>query len=119
MMDVHALNVMARVALFFLRPKDAQRLVGRVADAWPRRLGEDEARRAVQRLKPLGTCLSRSLAIAAMLPNAEVIIGIRKEVAGEVRAHAWVEWAGRPLDAEEAVGEELARLGRAAPGSSW
>jgi hypothetical protein len=110
MLSLHALNLTALVALAFLKPKDARGLIGHLGARLPRRLDEGQARDAVGRLKPLGTCLSRSLAIAARLPNAEVVIGVRKEGAGDVRAHAWVELDGKPLIADEVVGEELARL---------
>jgi hypothetical protein len=55
--------------------------------------------------------LSRSLAIASVLPQASVVIAVRRDGApGDVRAHAWVEWEGGPLDPTEVMGEELARL---------
>jgi hypothetical protein len=109
-MRLHALNVVAWGALFFLRPRDARHVVGEFARRLPRPAPE-AARDAVQRLKPIGTCLSRSLAIASVLPDAEVIIAVRRDGGpGDVRAHAWVEWEGEPLDPSEVLGEELARL---------
>ena len=46
------------------------------------------------------TCLPRSLALQALLRRygieAELRIGVRRE-AGEMRAHAWIEHAGRPV----------------------
>jgi Transglutaminase-like superfamily len=111
MFSLHALNLAALLALRFLKPKDAYGLIGRIGAKMPRRIDEATARDAVGRLKPLGTCLSRSLAIAARLPNAEVVIGVRKDQEdGDLRAHAWVEVAGRPLVNAEMVGDELARL---------
>jgi Transglutaminase-like superfamily len=107
MLSLHALNLVAVVALAFLKPKRARGLVGRLG-ATSHSIDEAEARDAVFRLKPLGTCLSRSLAIAARLPNAEVVIGVRRD--SDVRAHAWVELAGKPLVESEVIGVELARL---------
>lgn len=111
MLSLHALNLAALVALTCLKPRDARSLVERLGKAMPDRLDRSDAAEAVVRLKPLGTCLSRSLAIASRLPEAQVVIGVRKEgLLGDVRAHAWVEHLGRPLVASEVVGEELARL---------
>lgn len=46
------------------------------------------------------TCLPRSLALQALLRrhgiSADLRIGVRRE-AGELRAHAWIEQAGRPV----------------------
>src|SRR5882762_6083138 len=110
MLTLHLLNLTAFLALGVFRPRQARRLIERLASL-PRSIDEETARDAVERLKPLGTCLSRSLAIAARLPRAEVVIGVRKdEHQGDVRAHAWVELEGRPLVDDEMVGEELARL---------
>ncbi len=110
MLSLHALNLAALVALAFMRPRDAHELIGRLGARLPHRLDEAAARDAVARLKPVGTCLSRSLAIAARLPNAEVVIGVRTEGVGAVRAHAWVELRGKPLVDGEVVGQEMARL---------
>ncbi len=110
MLSLHALNLTALVALAFLKPRDARGLVGRLGAKLRRPLDPTTAREAVDRLKPVGTCLSRSLAIAARLPDAQVVIGVRKESGGAVRAHAWIELRGKPLVDGEVVGEELARL---------
>jgi hypothetical protein len=111
MLSLHALNLAAVVALAFLPPREAHDLIDRLGARLPRPIDEDTARDAVARLKPLGTCLSRALAIAARLPTADVVIGVRKDaMAGDVRAHAWVEVHGKPLVDGEVVGEELARL---------
>ncbi len=110
MLSLHALNLAALVALAFMKPREVRGLMGRLGAKLHRDIDEVTARDAVGRLKPVGTCLSRSLAIAARLPNAEVVIGVRKEGAGDVRAHAWVELGGKPLVDGEVVGEELARL---------
>lgn len=50
-------------------------------------------------LRPMN-CLPRSLALQALLRRhgieADLRIGVRRE-AGELRAHAWIEQAGRPV----------------------
>lgn len=57
-----------------------------------------------------GTCLSRSLAIAARMPDAEVVIGVAPGGASPLFAHAWVEMNGTPLDPTEVAGSVIARL---------
>jgi hypothetical protein len=58
--------------------------------------------------------LSRSLALAARAPNAEVVLGVRPEANGGFMAHAWVELDGRPLRADDPAGGEIARFDRSA-----
>jgi hypothetical protein len=52
------------------------------------------------------TCLTRSLALQALLRRqgleADLRIGVRR-VAGQLRAHAWVEHAGMPVGEREGV----------------
>jgi hypothetical protein len=67
------------------------------------------ARSAASRLRG-GTCLSRALAIAARLPNSEVVIGVREGAVREIDAHAWVESNREPIDPSQVAGEEIARL---------
>jgi hypothetical protein len=60
--------------------------------------------------------LSRALTVAARLPDAEVVIAVRPGESHEgtkvegVGAHAWVELERVPLDATDALGQEIARL---------
>jgi hypothetical protein len=117
----HLLNVIAYAALRVGSPIRAKRSVNRAA----RMLGATdrdaaEVRRLARALRPLGTCLSRSLALAAMLPEADVVIGwcpsashpsapsLQMEHA--VHAHAWVEHRGSALCVGDDTGTELARL---------
>ena len=51
-------------------------------------------------LRPI-TCLPRSLALRALLRRhgveADLLIGVRREEDGVLRAHAWIEDAGCPV----------------------
>jgi hypothetical protein len=70
----------------------------------------EEARRLARRLARHGTCLSRSLAVAARAPDADVAIGVPPPGAGPFVAHAWVELNGVPIDPADATGHVIARL---------
>lgn len=79
----------------------------------------DAAALAVKRASngmAIGTCLSRSLALRALLHKngveTEFRIGVDKEE-GELKAHAWLEYNGQPIG--EIVPQEykaFARLGQ-------
>ena len=56
-----------------------------------------------------GSCLSRSLAIAARAPGSEVVIGVTRKESG-LEAHARVEIDRRPLSRTDPQGDEIARL---------
>ena len=60
---------------------------------------------ARRHLRPM-TCLPRSLALRALLRRhgieADLLIGVRRE-AGSLRAHAWIEDAGRPVGEPEDI----------------
>ena len=63
--------------------------------------------RYLQRNGPFrGNCLSRSLVLWYLLQRAgvqsDLQIGVRRET-GEFSAHAWVEFQGHPLNAQEGV----------------
>ena len=60
------------------------------------------ARILFDELRPVGTCLSRSLTIAARLPGAEVAFGFDPARAPNFRPHAWVVVAGEALVASDA-----------------
>jgi hypothetical protein len=70
----------------------------------------EEARRVVRRLSRHGTCLSRSLAVAARTPTADVVIGVEPRENAPLFAHAWVEMDGVPLDHTDVAGAVIARL---------
>jgi hypothetical protein len=66
------------------------------------------------------TCLRRALALQKLLSEhgiaAELKIGVRKE-AGQLSAHAWLEYQGKPLGEPERITEQYAAL-RKAPSSN-
>lgn len=77
-----------------------RRLAGRSRrEAEPGRLANLVGAASRHHLWPM-TCLPRSLALQALLRRhgieADLRIGVRRE-AGELRAHAWIEQAGRPI----------------------
>lgn len=65
-----------------------------------------------RRLRRVGTCLSRSLALWRVLAAEGVPctlrIGTRRTPAGEFQAHAWVEHEGRALNAGRRVRQKYA-----------
>jgi hypothetical protein len=60
------------------------------------------ARVLFDELRPVGTCLSRALTIAARLPGAEVAFGFDPARAPNFRPHAWVVVGGEALVAADA-----------------
>ncbi len=112
MIRLHALNGIAWVALRFRTPREAKCLVAVAAKLLARPLREEvSARKAADQLDPFGSCLSRAMAIAAVFPTAEVVIGVRPGASEtSLFAHAWVEWGGRPLRATDVVGSEIVRF---------
>jgi hypothetical protein len=109
MLGSHALHFVAWVALRARPPKGAKRVVDLAARLLPE-LDAHAARAAASGLRG-GTCLSRALAIAARVPGAEVVIGVREGASRMVDAHAWVEVDHTPLDPSQVAGQEIARLG--------
>lgn len=59
------------------------------------------------------TCLRRALTLQKMLAErgiaAELKIGVRKE-AGQLSAHAWLEYQGKPLGEPERIAERYSPL---------
>jgi hypothetical protein len=110
---LYALNVLAYAALQTSSPAMASRIVSKTARRTRVRLDADGARRALFLLRG-GTCLSRSLAIASLVPDAEVVIGVRPSEEGGpsrgIHAHAWVEVNARPLRESDVMGREIARM---------
>jgi hypothetical protein len=108
---VHSLEAAARVALYVLPPLRAKRAVDAIARLLPRFRSPGRAMRGAASLGATGSCLSRSLAISAMLPGSEIVIGGRRAERDSFRAHAWVELNGQPLCDPGAVPfRTLARL---------
>jgi len=62
------------------------------------------------------TCLCRALTLQKLLSErgiaAELKIGVRKE-AGQLSAHAWLEYQGKPLGEPERIKEQYAALMKA------
>jgi hypothetical protein len=96
---LRGLHWVARAALRLVSPPAAIRVVRRVA--WiSRSLGDvAQARAAENILRGSGSCLTRSLKIAALLRGSEVVIGADPWPSRPgPHAHAWVELEGERLD---------------------
>ncbi len=108
------LNVLALALLRACSPLTAHAVVRRIAallPELPERRTPDAVLRAMSALRaPRGTCLSRSLAMAARTPGADIVIGVTRGDGGALVAHAWLEVDGAPLDPSDPVGREIARL---------
>lgn len=118
---LQALHYLARTALRFCPPLRAKAIVDGAAQWLPPLRDASDARAAVRLLFPRGSCLTRAVTIAAMLPAAEVVIGIAPPRTPRARAHAWLEIGGEPVDTVpgESLGfpDELARLSPVPSGS--
>jgi hypothetical protein len=114
LLETQALHLIARAAVRWQSPLRAKRTVNAVAALLAPLSGQPEAAEILARLWR-GTCLTRSLAVAARLPGAEVVIAAgwkAPEGAESAWAHAWVEYRGVPLkDEGEFAGREVARWG--------
>jgi hypothetical protein len=112
---LHALHWLARVALRVRSPLEAKAVVDRIARRFPPLDGVEGARAAMRQLFPAGSCLSRALTIAAMLPGTEVVLGVDPWRAARVTGHAWLEIDSVRIDTNPAPSAyplgELARLG--------
>ena len=71
--------------------------VARVGARFVPALDAEAARVFFDDLRPVGTCLSRSLTIASRLDGAEVAFGFDPARAPNFRPHAWVMLAGAEL----------------------
>ena len=107
----HLLHAVAWVSLRAVPPQEAYTVVLRAGALLPQRRSTPAVRRAAARLR-FGTCLSRAITVAARAPGSEVVIGVSPP--GAFSAHAWVELGGAPLNAEDPIGLEIARLKRPA-----
>jgi hypothetical protein len=110
---LRALHLLARVALRWRPPLAAKAIVDRAASRMPRLQGTEIASAAVRHLFPSGSCLSRALAIAAAVPNAEVVIGVDAWNGARPNAHAWLEMGLARVDTNPnglSFPEEIARL---------
>ena len=94
----------AHAALRFLPVRRVEALLERLAGKDRAEISSAHLARLVDaaarfHLRPI-TCLPRSLALRALLRRhgieADLLIGVRRED-GEIKAHAWIEDAGRPV----------------------
>ena len=109
MLENYLLHALARVTLRVMTPLRAKRMVDAAGRAL-RALSPDEALRVASRLEGHGTCLSRSLTLAARLPCSEVVIGGSFAPGQRFAAHAWVERDGQAISATHGQHQEIARI---------
>jgi hypothetical protein len=109
MIAEHLVHALACVALRVLPPRKALRAVRISARAMPALWRNRDAEQIGRTLAGRGTCLSRAVAIAALAPNIEIVIGVAPD-SRTLRAHAWVERAGIPLTGQIEEFTEIARL---------
>jgi hypothetical protein len=115
-LQLRGLHWVARLALRVLPPIRAKRVVDSVARVARPLSSSADAADAQVVLRDRGTCLTRALTIAALLPGSEVVIGVNPRWQMRLHAHAWVELNHRPVAGtqEEALGafeeKSLARL---------
>jgi hypothetical protein len=115
-LGLHGLHWLARLALRTRSPLRAKSVVDRVARILPPLRDVEDARAAVGALFPAGSCLSRALAIAAMLPGAEVVIGVAALRSASLSAHAWLRIDNVDIDTNPKSSTELpAELARLSP----
>jgi hypothetical protein len=113
---LHALHAAARAAFRVLPPLRAKAAVDWLARCIPPLASDEEARRALRELGTGGVCLTRAATIAALLPGAELVIGVDSHRGLPLRAHAWVAVHGEPLapDPQTAAFVPLAYIGAVA-----
>ncbi len=107
----HVLHGFTFLSVKLLAPMQAQRALNVVAAALPR-LTREASGSVLVRLRG-GSCLTRSMTVAARLAGASVVIGVPRP-GNEFQAHAWVEQDGRPLLASDPRGDEIARFASSA-----
>jgi len=105
-----ALLFIAGGLLRFCPPARAHALLARLGSLLPALRTAEEARRAARSLSGHGTCLTRSLAISARAPAAEVVIAVQPRGRGPLFAHAWIEIDGTPINPSDVAGTVIARL---------
>ena len=111
-MTDEVIHLLARALLHVCSPRRAHAILTRVGQLLPQHRDRNDVIEAAHRLQKHGTCLSRALAVAARADQAELVIGISPRTIGRPFAHAWLELSGLPIDPSDAVGVEIARLGR-------
>jgi hypothetical protein len=111
------MHLISRMALLVLPPAAAFRVVRLIGRRVP--ISREDAQAYARSLRR-GTCLSRSMTVAARLPNARVVIGVNSNASRPVTfatkggraisAHAWVDVDGEPLLDDDAAGEIVGAL---------
>jgi hypothetical protein len=81
-----------------LPPLRAKAAVDWLARCIPPLASDEHARLALRELGTGGACLTRAATIAALLPGAELVIGVDSRRGAALRAHAWVAVHGEPLE---------------------
>jgi hypothetical protein len=109
-MTDEALHAVARLLLRLTSPQRAREILGHVGTFLPAHETRSDMLRAHARLQKRGTCLTRSLAVAARAPEVDLVIGITSGAGLGIRAHAWLELSGEPIDPSDVAGRELARI---------
>ena len=108
------LHAVARGAIYLQSPLRAKRTVGWIGAHMKPLEGVDKARSAMRLLRGMGgSCLSRSMTVAARLPGSVVVLGVDPRSSARVSAHAWVEKDREIVDdagAATCSTEELARF---------
>lgn len=105
-----ALNGIALLLLRTCRPLTAYRILAGLGKALPRHKTTEDMRDVAAALGERGTCLSRSMAVAARARSADVVLGVKPLQGPKLEAHAWVEIDGEPLRPWDPVGAEIVRL---------
>jgi hypothetical protein len=109
MMLDSSLLLLARSLLFVLPPQRVLALLRSLAARAPALRTPEQARSHAKELRG-GSCLARSLAVAARTPTAQIAIGVEPRGGARLFAHAWIEMDGQPIDPSEPAGEVIARL---------
>lgn len=104
-----ALLITACLLLRAYPPTRAHAMMRKIGRLLPMRETGAELRRASERLRG-GSCLSRSLALAARAPSADVVIGVELTGGTAFFAHAWLEVDRSALTSDDPRGTEIARL---------
>jgi hypothetical protein len=105
-----ALLVSAQALLRACRPLRAHAILVRIGAWLPSIQTPNEALRMARGFGHHGTCLSRSLAVAARAPTADVVIAVEPKQDAPLFAHAWVEMDGAPIDPADVAGQMIARI---------
>jgi hypothetical protein len=104
------LLLVARALLYVVPAPRAFGLTKTLAAGLPPLRSAEDARTAYASLVGHGSCLSRSIVVAARTPSARIAIGVDPSRSERLFAHAWVELNGLAIDSSDPVGEVMAYL---------